>query len=96
MMFGQPVLVELLWCLVAQRLMGPHPFVDPVPGKQRCLKPAQIGGQLLNLVELFLVSTERAFHLPIPLRVVGPIEVVGDLKLLGCLPKRPQELTATV
>ena len=45
-MFDQLVLVGSLRHLIAQCLMRPHLFVDPVPDEQGGLKPTQVGGQV--------------------------------------------------
>src|SRR4030042_5075012 len=69
-MSSKPFLIELLWCLVTQGLMRPHPLVDPVPGQKGSPKPAYIRGQLLYLIELFLVSAEGSLYPTITLRGV--------------------------
>jgi len=38
--------------------MRPHLLVDPVPGKQGSLNTAQVGEQVLDLIELVFVGTE--------------------------------------
>lgn len=95
-MFGQPVLVELLWCLIAQCLMRTNLFVDPVPDEQGSLNPVQVGGQVLDLIELVLVGTEGTFCLAITLGLIGSIEVVEKLQFLCGQAKGPKELAATV
>ena len=80
-MSSQPVLVELLWRLIAQCLMVPGLFVDPVPGKQGGLKSAQVGRQILDLAELLLVGAEGTLYLAIALGIVRPVEVVEKLQL---------------
>jgi len=40
----EPVLVELVWGLVAQGLVRPDSLVEVIPAEEGCLQPAQIGG----------------------------------------------------
>src|SRR3970040_1318537 len=87
-----PILVELLWGPVAQGLVRSHSLVDVVPGQEGCLQPAQVGGQLLHLVELLLVGAEAPLNTSVTLGIVGAVEVVAQFQLLHCGAKGAQEL----
>ena len=48
---GEPVLIELVWGLVPQGLMGAHSLVAPIPGQEGLLQPAQVGVQVRQIVD---------------------------------------------
>src|SRR6266446_3829993 len=50
--FGQPLLVELIWGEIVERLVQAPGFVAAVPGEQGVLEPAEVSGQIVDVVEL--------------------------------------------
>ena len=100
----EPVVIERVRGLVTQGLMGAHRLVGVIPGQESLLQTPQIGGEVLHLVELLLVGAEAPLNAPVThvsstgeaLRVVGPVEVVGQLEF--CYPgsKLLQELVSPV
>src|SRR6266508_2804833 len=77
----QPLLVELVWSEVAERLVEAPGFVAVVPGEECGAEPAEISGQVVDVVELIVVGAEGAFDASIALGVVGAIEVVSEAQL---------------
>jgi hypothetical protein len=88
--------VELIWGEVAKRLMQAPGLVTLVPGEQGILEPAEFSGQIVDVVELVVVGTERAFDAAVTLGVVRPVEVVGEPQFGDGLSEIAEELRAAV
>src|SRR3972149_11431004 len=93
---GGPLLVELVRGEVAEGLVGTAGFVEAGPGGEGGLQPAEVSGPFLDVVELVVVGTEGAFDAAVALGVVGPVEVVGELKLRDGFAELTEKLAATV
>ena len=89
-------LVELIWGEIAERLVQSPGLVAVVPGKEGGAEPAEVSGQVVDVVELIVVGPEGAFDAPVALRVVGPVEVVGELQFGDGLDEVAEELWAAV
>jgi len=92
----QPLLVELVWSEVAERLMEAPGFVAVVPGEEGGAEPAEISGQVIDVVELIVVGAEGTFDASVALWVVGAIEVVSEAQLGDSLGELAEELGAAV
>ena len=55
------MLVELIWGEIVERLVEAPGFVAVVPGDEGVLEPAEVGGQIVDVVELVVVRAKRAF-----------------------------------
>jgi hypothetical protein len=71
-------------------------FVAVVPGEERVLEPAEVSGQVVDVVELVVVRAEGTFDASVALRVVGPVEVVREPQFAHCLCEVAEELRAAV
>ena len=100
----KPVVVELVRSVVTQGLMGAHRLVGVIPGQQGLPQPAQISREVLDWVELLLVGAEASLNAPVAhlssagqaLRVVGPVEVVGQLEFCNRSSELLQELASPI
>jgi hypothetical protein len=89
-------LVELIRGEVAEGLVQAPGLVAVVPGEQGVLEPAEVSGQIVDVVELIVVGAEGAFNTAVALRVVGPVEVVGEAQLGDGFGEFAEELGAAV
>jgi len=67
-----------------------------VPGKESGLDAVEVGGQIVDVIELVVVGTEGAFDASVALGVVGAVEVVGELEFADSGGELAEELRAAV
>src|SRR3972149_11165522 len=60
-------LVELIWGEIAERLVQSPGLVAVVPGEEGVLEPAEVGGQIVDVVELIVVGPKGAFDASVAL-----------------------------